>query len=267
MKLDLHVHSHFSHDGRMEPEALFAAAKKAGLAGLAVCDHNTLAGSREAQAMCPKGFVVIPGAEYSTDMGHVLAYFIDRGAEEASLPRLTDGRFLLADLARFVRAQGGLLVAAHPFRRRTVLPDTLLSCVDGLELFNARDLARRPESVGLTRTALEGTRLFACAGSDAHLPGEIGGAYIETRGSSAADVRAALTSGGAVCRGRPAQRRFEGLSRFSSSETPATVVSTLKNTARLAVFTACDLRDTVAGRRTWQSSDAAPDNPKRGNPV
>ena len=254
MKIDMHVHSRYSHDGCMSPEDLIAAARRAGLNGAAVCDHNTLAGSKAAQAVCPDDFLIIPGAEYSTDVGHVLAYFIDEGAEDADLPRLADGRFVFEELARFVRARDGLLVLAHPLRHRSDLPEELLRAFDGLEVFNARQMARYPRTTApMLRAAdrpVDGRarmRLLT-AGSDAHRPCEVGGAYVELHAETAEGVRAALLSGRYICRGRPARRRHEAIGRMGGHG----VSGLPRDLARLAVFTLRDVWDTRPGGREWR---------------
>jgi predicted metal-dependent phosphoesterase TrpH len=239
----------------MPPAALFAAARRAGLAGLAVCDHNTLAGSRAAQAACPPDLCVIPGAEYSTEAGHALAYFIGIGAEEAGLPRDAAGRFALDALARFVHGQGGLLIAAHPYRHRTRLPESLPAHVDGWELFNARQMAAAPGSTHLTRGAVRAHPGLVTAGSDAHLPAEVGWAYVEADARTAAELRAALAAGRYRCRGRPALRRHEALGRLRTD--PPGAGRRLKSLLRLGVFAARDARDWLLRRGLWDEFTAA----------
>ena len=250
MKIDMHVHSHFSHDGHTRPTELIMAAKKAGLDGLAVCDHNTLAGSQAAQRVCPNDFIIIPGAEYSTDIGHVLAYFIAEGAEDQALPRLADGRFLFGALAGFVRARGGLLVLAHPLRRRQEMPAVLPRELHGLEVFNARQMARFPRTTMPTMRAAIQAGGILCAGSDAHWPGEVGGAYVEIEASSPEEARLALLAGKYLCRGRPARRRFEAMGRMGQKG----LAGLPKDLARLTVFALRDVWDLRPGGRAWEQT-------------
>lgn len=69
--VDLHAHSTAS-DGAASPEEFVATAQRAGLAAVALTDHDTLAGVRTAQrAAEPHGIRVIAGVELSTvDQGH-----------------------------------------------------------------------------------------------------------------------------------------------------------------------------------------------------
>ncbi|PSQ96137.1 MAG: phosphoesterase [Bacteroidetes bacterium SW_9_63_38] len=77
---DLHTHTLCS-DGTKSPSALVAAADARGLQGLAVTDHDTVAGVAEAQRTAERGPDVIPGVELSAaledDEVHLLAYGID----------------------------------------------------------------------------------------------------------------------------------------------------------------------------------------------
>ena len=75
MKFDLHVHSNCSIDGFSSPDMIIRSAIKRGLSGIAVTDHNTGAGVLTVSLKAPEGFIVIPGVEYSTDYGHILALF------------------------------------------------------------------------------------------------------------------------------------------------------------------------------------------------
>lgn len=78
---DLHVHSTVS-DGTEAPARLLEEASEAGLAAIALTDHDSTAGWAEAAAAVPRsGVVLIPGMELSTreqwTSVHVLAYLVD----------------------------------------------------------------------------------------------------------------------------------------------------------------------------------------------
>src|SRR5688572_5648846 len=80
MKVDLHLHTTAS-DGSLSPSALVWAARAGGLDVIAVTDHDTCAGVREAMSTLPHAMQVIPAVELSTTLEgaeiHVLGYFID----------------------------------------------------------------------------------------------------------------------------------------------------------------------------------------------
>lgn len=77
---DLHTHSVYS-DGTSTPAELIAGAKEAGLAAIALTDHNTVAGLLPfLDAAEGSGVEAVPGVEFSTDYGeielHILALFV-----------------------------------------------------------------------------------------------------------------------------------------------------------------------------------------------
>lgn len=78
---DLHTHSVVS-DGTESPGVLVRAAAAAGLAGVALTDHDSTGGWAEAIAAAEEaGIDLLPGMELSSRVGwasvHVLAYFVD----------------------------------------------------------------------------------------------------------------------------------------------------------------------------------------------
>lgn len=78
---DLHTHSLVS-DGTERPEVLVRAAAEAGLAGVALTDHDTTGGWTAAIAAAEEaGIELLPGMELSSRTGwasvHVLAYLVD----------------------------------------------------------------------------------------------------------------------------------------------------------------------------------------------
>ena len=79
--VDLHVHSNAS-DGTLSPEQVVKLAAEAGLASIALTDHDTTAGVKEAvKAGLKWGVEVIPGIEVSSSFEgveiHILGLFVD----------------------------------------------------------------------------------------------------------------------------------------------------------------------------------------------
>lgn len=78
---DLHTHS-LRSDGTLPPAAVVDLAARAGLAGLALTDHDTTAGWPEAAAACAaRGLAFVPGIELSAEADgrsvHLLGYWVD----------------------------------------------------------------------------------------------------------------------------------------------------------------------------------------------
>jgi 3',5'-nucleoside bisphosphate phosphatase len=99
--VDLHAHSTAS-DGSRAPADVIAAARAAGLAAIALTDHDTMAGVREATAAGQAlGVRVVPGVELSAMEGerevHVLGLHIEHvDPIEHTLTTLRDQRVVRA---------------------------------------------------------------------------------------------------------------------------------------------------------------------------
>ncbi|MGE5580954.1 MAG: PHP domain-containing protein [Bacillota bacterium] len=81
MGYDLHTHSIYS-DGTLKPAELVDKAVARGLVGIALTDHDSIGGVRQAMEESGKrSFTFIPGVELTTDYGnsevHVLGYCYD----------------------------------------------------------------------------------------------------------------------------------------------------------------------------------------------
>lgn len=78
--IDLHTHS-IKSDGSMTPAEVVREAKRAGLSAIALSDHDSIEGVREAMEEGKKlGVEVVPAIEFSVQSDtetHILAYFLD----------------------------------------------------------------------------------------------------------------------------------------------------------------------------------------------
>lgn len=174
MKFDLHVHTNLSYDSQMTSDELVEAARRAGLSGVATCDHNAFRSHRPRD-----NFFIIPSCEFSTDVGHLLVLFMKEHINE-NLSRDEYGRFYWRDICRAAHEQGALVFYAHPFAPPRPHSKALYEQLDGIEVFNSRVVHSRLRSAN--KRALELCRkhnLPFSAGSDAHCPGEVGTSYWE----------------------------------------------------------------------------------------
>ncbi|MBA2475711.1 MAG: glycosyltransferase [Actinobacteria bacterium] len=165
---DLHMHTSWSHDCRVEPAQLVEHAAAEGLGAIAVTDHNAFGGALEARELADgQELTVIPGEEIKTDRdGEVIGLFLEREIE-AGMP--------FAETLAAIHEQGGLVYVPHPFDRLHSIPDSStlrrhLAEIDVFEVYNARLLFE-----GYNDEALRFARKYNLtmgAGSDAHvLPG------------------------------------------------------------------------------------------------
>ncbi len=177
MRLDLHNHTRYSPDSRVRPAELVAAARRAGISGLAITDHNAVGGVREAEEAAGPGFLVIPGIEVSTASGHVLAY----GIREV-VPR----DLSVVETFERITALGGVAVAAHPYRFWSGIGPAALkeAPFPAYETANARTLRRG--NVRARDRAREG-KVGETGGSDSHFLDEIARALTEVDGAASVD--------------------------------------------------------------------------------
>ncbi len=161
MKFDLHVHSKYSYDSNLSPEKIIKFAKKKGLNGVAITDHNTILGGIETSRINKdKDFHVIVGEEIKTEYGDIVALFI---REE-----ITARNF--EDVVDEIKNQEGLSVLAHPFRHFKS-PEKIINKLDLVEGFNARSKAE--DNLKAIEIAKRYNKAL-CAGSDAHFSFELG---------------------------------------------------------------------------------------------
>ena len=78
---DLHVHTFYS-DSTFSPEEVVRRAGEVGLAGIAICDHDSIDGIEPCRiAAQPLGIEIIPGIEITVEKAdaeiHVLGFFVD----------------------------------------------------------------------------------------------------------------------------------------------------------------------------------------------
>ena len=180
MILDLHNHTRYSPDSKVDPIALVRLAQSIGLHGIAITDHNAIGGIRvaaEAAGSFPD-FVVIPATEVSTARGHILAYGV-----KTTIPRdLTP-----VETVEQIVAEGGVPVAAHPYRFWSGLgEDAAVSArFAAYEVHNARTLRRGNErAISLAAR----TRVGHTGGSDSHFLHELGrGVTSLNRGATTVD--------------------------------------------------------------------------------
>ena len=172
MKYDLHNHTYYSKCSNLKPEILLKIAKKKGLNGIAVTDHNTTKGALVVKKLNKdKNFEVIIGEEVDTNFGDVLTYYLNKEIK-------THDFFTLVDE---VRKQSGLISIPHPFRM-SINPKLKFSCpiakikdkIDAVECFNARML---PGSNEKAQKLAKKLNIPGTGGSDAHFELDIGRAY------------------------------------------------------------------------------------------
>lgn len=191
---DLHIHTLHSYDGTSSVSAVLKqVADHTDLDVIAITDHDSLAGVREALDLAPAyGIEVVPGCEVSTAEGHVLALYIDRPIQA--------GLSLIETLYR-VGDVGGICIAAHPTARgasslqfasirQALRQPGAAQVLVGVEAFNGGLVYTR--SNPLVETLARNLPLAQVGSSDAHVLQTIGQGSSEFEGHTAQDLRIAL---------------------------------------------------------------------------
>lgn len=159
---DLHIHSKYSFDSFTDPHDIVKAAKKKGISGIAVTDHNTIKGSIVTKKYMSEDFIVISGAEINSEAGHICALFITEDIRSKSAAEIIDE----------IHDQDGLAVLAHPFKSsRLNINKHIIKKIDAIEVFNSR--TKQDYNQKAYELAIEKEKPFT-AGSDAHFLKEIG---------------------------------------------------------------------------------------------
>ena len=149
--VDLHVHTAASPDGRSSLADLAAAAKRAGLDAMAICDHDLCTPVPEAL----EGVLLIPACEVSTRAGHITGLFLDRPLDLEALGPLPAPEAAVAA----IREAGGLAVLAHFAAARSLPPVGGSDAHDAREVGNAyTELAAETLTVPALRAALAAGR-------------------------------------------------------------------------------------------------------------
>jgi predicted metal-dependent phosphoesterase TrpH len=180
MRYDLHTHSHHSTDGYASPKALIRAAKRKGLDGIAITDHNTIRGGLEGLSYATDGFRVVVGAEISTERGEVMGLFLSEEIHSRAYE----------EVVHHIDDQGGLVVVPHPFDTsrssslRITKKDT--NSIGAIETCNARCVRRQYDEEA--RAFANQHNIPQTGGSDAHFLQEIGRAGVMTECESIRDA-------------------------------------------------------------------------------
>ena len=176
MLIDLHTHSYpRSDDSFVTVDELIEGSKNKGLDGICLTDHDAFWSDEDLAVLSKRHeFLVIGGSELNTDSGHALVF---------GLRRYEFGMHKPNALRTFVDQVGGVIIGAHPYRRRFILDlennadyqkehmilkaveDDFFDICDAIEGFNGRGRSLENQfSIELA----DRLGLKVCAGSDAH---------------------------------------------------------------------------------------------------
>jgi predicted metal-dependent phosphoesterase TrpH len=198
MKFDLHIHSNYS-DGRADVKDIIEAAKRRGLDGIALTDHDTMRGIPVAKKYIDEqeiDLMLIPGVEVTTSEGHLLVLGTDKPPERKMSPEET---------IEVAHELGGIADVPHPYHpfRHAIgrIPDA-----DAVEVYNSKHL------FGLAngRAKLEARRrgMTMVAGSDSHFAETVGLGVTEIEAEDVDGVLEAIRHGRTRILGRRTPPKF-----------------------------------------------------------
>ncbi len=167
MKLDFHVHTHYSIDSIIKPKELAIKSQKNGII-FANTDHNTIEAHKVFKEL---GVPFIPGEEIRTDRGDLIALYLNE-----LIPKHTP----FDEAIDKIHEQGALAYLPHMFdkTRKGVIPNSKeVSKIDIIEIFNSRCI-KSQYNTQAANFALENSKIGAL-GSDSHFLFEFGTSFNE----------------------------------------------------------------------------------------
>ena len=169
--IDMHLHtSPASPCASDSVDAMIEEAKRIGLQGICLTDHNHVWSADAVSALGEKhDFLVLRANEIITEQGDILVFGFDEDIQ---------GIIKLAELKKRVAAVGGFIVAAHPFRgfltfgaddvgltSESAMAREMFKWVDGVETLNGKVTETENK---LSQDVAKGLGLPSTGGSDAH---------------------------------------------------------------------------------------------------
>jgi len=191
LKIDLHVHTCYSPDAVTTLNEVIQYSKKRGLDGVAITDHDTLAGALKLKK---NRFIVISGIEITTLNGHLLALNV-----ATPIPPKLD----MNETIQRIHEVGGIAVAPHPTAFYKSAPSLRTASYDAIEVINS---AAIPFKLFAYLNQKIATRLSLpqTAGSDSHYGPEIGAAYTVIEADPDVDeIVSAIKKGVTIPMGKP----------------------------------------------------------------
>ena len=170
MRVDLHLHSHFSPDGRSSLDELILRCADVGLDRIALTDHNTVEGALALAKMAPE--LAIVGEEAKTREGEVIGLFITQ---------LIPPYLPAEDVMDMIHGMGGLTYMPHPLdrRRSNFRAERIVELADRIDIIETYNAWCEPAANQAAARLAGELGKVAATGSDSHAAYELGRSWME----------------------------------------------------------------------------------------
>ena len=170
LRVDLHLHSHFSHDGRSSLQELIERARECGIDRLALTDHNIVDGALELARIAPS--LAIVGEEAKTREGEVIGLFIT-----ARLPPYLRSE----EVMDAVHAMGGLVYIPHPLdpHRSHFRVERLVDMAERIDIIETYNPWCEAAANRAAAALAQDLGKVSATGSDSHSADELGRSWME----------------------------------------------------------------------------------------
>lgn len=167
MLIDLHNHEcTFSPDSHQKLDDMVREAKRIGLDGLAITDHDSMGLKDFAEEYSKKvAFPIFVGVEYYSLQGDIVAFGI------TDFPR---ERIPAQDFIDEVYRRGGVTIACHPFRNNNRGLEKHLATIQHLTGVEVRNGSTSPEANALADRYCQERGFQRIGSSDSHLVERLG---------------------------------------------------------------------------------------------
>ena len=165
---DLHIHSKYSFDSKMEPREILKRCQKLGMDMISITDHDSIKGS-----FCAKNYEkefnisIIVGEEVKTDLGDIIGLNLNEEIKSRNWREVLEE----------IKSQGGTTMFPHPYRGHQNI-EQIAEKVDIIEVFNSR--SRKEANNKAAKLALKFKKI-PVMGSDAHVYSELGNVIMNGR--------------------------------------------------------------------------------------
>lgn len=184
MRIDLHVHTEYSHDSGAKIEDILRCAKHRNLDAIAITDHDTLEGTKQARRIRQSDDVqIIPGVEVTVPGGfyglHLVALFVEDYRPPQNL------REAIEDMKK----KGGIVILPHPYRVGTGLfhhlhkglinVDDVRFVLSSVHYIEGLSHKSSDDEISQTLEYVGGAQHLLVAGTDTHTPENVGLVWTE----------------------------------------------------------------------------------------